>query len=151
MKSKTTRRSHPMIRSRLRNPTSKSMTTVRWPRNASPASERAINVDIAVGDDLGPGADRGGNDEIGAARIDLGPRPDRLGHQPGFDRNGGHGRCTRGRLAHRSSAWLRSVRGKAGEPGIRGPPELRPGRLLDAAHAPRLAAQGPPPLRKLPR
>src|SRR4051812_17427115 len=41
MKSKTTRRSHPMIRSRLRSPTSKSMTTVRWPRRASPAAKAA--------------------------------------------------------------------------------------------------------------
>src|SRR5215472_9952115 len=44
MKSKTTRRSHPMIRSRLRNPTSKSMTTVRCPRNASPPAIAAAEV-----------------------------------------------------------------------------------------------------------
>jgi hypothetical protein len=116
-----------------------------------PASERAINVDIAVGDDLRPRADRGGNDEIGAARIDLGPRPDRLGHQPGFDRYGGHGRCTRGRLAHRSPAWLRGIRGKAGEPGIGRRIELRRRRVLDADQTQRLAAQDLPRLGKLRR
>src|SRR5439155_15727975 len=44
MKSNTTRRSQPMIRSRLRSPTSKSMTTVLWPRNASPAPKAAALV-----------------------------------------------------------------------------------------------------------
>src|SRR5690348_4802808 len=41
MKSKTTRRSQPMIRSRLRSPTSKSITTVRCPRKAKPAAKAA--------------------------------------------------------------------------------------------------------------
>src|SRR5579864_348986 len=220
MKSNTTRRSHPMIRSRLRSPTSKSMTTVRWPRNARPAAKAAdvvvlptpplpdvmtmtfakslpsrprdrhcpaatdrfatlnrpdqalisshgqpvvnqrdlhrraavfgreliadqvmpgdadqfglesraedarrliaacprqrpaaqgaIDVDVAVGDQLGAGADRGGNDEVGTARIDLRARPHRLGDQPrrrarrqgGLRRRrrfggGGGGRCRR--------------------------------------------------------
>src|SRR5580704_4941722 len=44
IKSKTTRRSHPMIRSRLRNPTSKSITTVRLPRRASPEAIAAAEV-----------------------------------------------------------------------------------------------------------
>src|SRR6185312_12331696 len=41
MKSKTTRRSQPMTRSRLRKPTSKSMTTVFLPRSARPAASAA--------------------------------------------------------------------------------------------------------------
>src|SRR5258708_4864933 len=44
MKSNTTRRSQPMIRSRLRSPTSKSITTVLWPRNAKPAAKAAAVV-----------------------------------------------------------------------------------------------------------
>src|SRR5262252_7204338 len=44
MKSNTTRRSHPITRSRLRNPTSKSMTTVRLPRSARPAAIAAADV-----------------------------------------------------------------------------------------------------------
>src|SRR5260221_13123028 len=44
MKSKTTRRSQPMMRSRLRNPTSKSMTTVFLPRWASPVANAAAVV-----------------------------------------------------------------------------------------------------------
>src|SRR5947208_11188940 len=44
MKSNTTRRSQPITRSRLRSPTSKSMTTVLWPRNASPAPKAAAVV-----------------------------------------------------------------------------------------------------------
>src|SRR3954469_22985255 len=43
-KSYTTRRSHPMIRSRLRSPTSKSMTAVRWPRTARPLAKLALVV-----------------------------------------------------------------------------------------------------------
>src|SRR5436305_7097200 len=44
MKSKTTRRSHPMMRSRLRRPTSKSMTTVFLPRWARPVAKAAAVV-----------------------------------------------------------------------------------------------------------
>src|SRR6267154_549577 len=44
MKSNTTRRSQPITRSRLRNPTSKSITTVLWPRSASPAAKAAAVV-----------------------------------------------------------------------------------------------------------
>src|SRR5918992_1341903 len=44
MKSNTTRRSQPMIMSRLRRPTSKSMTTVFLPRWASPAPMAAVVV-----------------------------------------------------------------------------------------------------------
>src|SRR5476651_2524337 len=44
MKSNTTRRSHPMMRSRLRKPTSKSMTTVFLPRMARPAAIAAAVV-----------------------------------------------------------------------------------------------------------
>src|SRR6185312_5476196 len=44
MKSKTTRRSHPMMRSRLRKPTSKSMTTVFLPRWARPVANAAADV-----------------------------------------------------------------------------------------------------------
>src|SRR5438876_5160607 len=45
MKSNTTRRSQPITRSRLRKPTSKSITTVLWPRMASPA---AIAAEVVV-------------------------------------------------------------------------------------------------------
>src|SRR6202790_562009 len=48
MKSNTTRRSQPMIRSRLRSPTSKSMTTVLCPRNASPAAKAAAVAVLAA-------------------------------------------------------------------------------------------------------
>ncbi len=48
-----------------------------------PAAQRAIDMDVAVGHDLGAGADRGGDDEIGAARIDLGARAHRLGDEAG--------------------------------------------------------------------
>src|SRR5260370_22049777 len=44
MKSKTTRRSQPKMRSRLRKPTSKSMTTVFLPRWASPVANAAAVV-----------------------------------------------------------------------------------------------------------
>src|SRR3954451_24418206 len=44
MKSNTTRRSQPMIRSRLRRPTSKSMTTVFLPRSARPVAMAAAEV-----------------------------------------------------------------------------------------------------------
>src|SRR5690606_9056672 len=44
MKSNTTRRSHPMIMSRLRRPTSKSMTTVFLPAMARPAPSAAVDV-----------------------------------------------------------------------------------------------------------
>ena len=44
MKSNTTRRSQPMIRSRLRRPTSKSMTTVFLPRSAKPVAIAAAEV-----------------------------------------------------------------------------------------------------------
>src|ERR1700730_16325606 len=195
MKSNTTRRSQPITKSRLRNPTSKSMTTVLWPRSASPAAkaaavvvfptpplpdviattfanksslplaapglvilrspypcaqppsrssalifcyrqlviderdldcrtvlfrrqlladkipagdadqlgfepraedsrldvaagagqspaaQHAINMNVAVGNELGAWADRGRDDEVGAAGVDLRPRPHRLGNQ----------------------------------------------------------------------
>src|SRR3984893_445766 len=44
MKSKTTRRSQPITRSRLRRPTSKSITTVRLPRSARPVAKAAAVV-----------------------------------------------------------------------------------------------------------
>ena len=44
MKSNTTRRSQPMIRSRLRKPTSKSMTTVFLPSSARPVAMAAAEV-----------------------------------------------------------------------------------------------------------
>src|SRR4051812_14674102 len=44
MKSYTTRRSHPMIRSRLRRPTSKSMTAVLCPASARPDAKLALVV-----------------------------------------------------------------------------------------------------------
>ena len=50
----------------------------------SPAAQRRVHMDVAVGDDFGAGADRRGDDEIGAARIDLGSGPDRLGYQQRF-------------------------------------------------------------------
>src|SRR5215469_1828961 len=209
MKSKTTRRSHPMIRSRLRNPTSKSMTTVRCPRKANPAAkaaaevvlptpplpdvrtitlpaktaplfpsiagdgqplvderdlhretllvgrelfadeiatgdadelgfepaaedprlditagtgkrpaaQRTIDVDIAVGEDLRTRADRGGDDEIGAARVDLSARAHRLGHQPGLGSGRRHRWRAAGWLVRRAPARLRRVRREAREPG----------------------------------
>src|SRR5688572_8238588 len=43
-KSYTTRRSQPMIRSRLRRPTSKSMTATLWPRRARPQAREALVV-----------------------------------------------------------------------------------------------------------
>src|SRR5690554_4005287 len=43
-RSYTTRRSQPMMRSRLRSPTSKSITTVLLPRNASPVAMAAALV-----------------------------------------------------------------------------------------------------------
>jgi len=43
-KSYTTRRSQPMIRSRLRRPTSKSMTATFLPRRASPVAMLALEV-----------------------------------------------------------------------------------------------------------
>src|SRR5690606_29365409 len=43
-KSYTTRRSQPMIRSRLRKPTSKSMTATFFPRRASPLAMLALDV-----------------------------------------------------------------------------------------------------------
>jgi hypothetical protein len=46
------------------------------------APQHAVNMDVPVGHDFGPGADRRGDDEIGPARINLGARPDGLGHQP---------------------------------------------------------------------
>ena len=44
MKSYTTRRSHPMIKSRFRKPTSKSITTVLKPRKARPDEKLALVV-----------------------------------------------------------------------------------------------------------
>src|SRR5260370_40691665 len=44
MRSYTTRRSQPMMRSRLRSPTSKSMTAVLCPRNARPDAKLALVV-----------------------------------------------------------------------------------------------------------
>src|SRR3954462_4072847 len=44
MRSYTTRRSQPMIRSRLRRPTSKSITAVLWPRMARPEAKLALEV-----------------------------------------------------------------------------------------------------------
>src|SRR5688572_26890199 len=44
IRSYTTRRSHPMMRSRLRRPTSKSITAVLWPRRASPLAKLALVV-----------------------------------------------------------------------------------------------------------
>ena len=41
------------------------------------AAQRAVDMDVAVGDELGAGADRRGHDEIGAAGIDLRPRAHR--------------------------------------------------------------------------
>src|SRR5258707_133081 len=181
MKSKTTRRSHPMMRSRLRKPTSKSMTTVFLPRWASPvanaaavvvlptpplpdvttttcakrsllnanrasaaaqdhdalvleddlhaladmrgrdvfmdeitagnahqlgleaadedarrrvargagdraATQRAVDVDVAVGDDFGAGAHRAHDDDVAARRVDLRARAHRLGDEQRFYR-----------------------------------------------------------------
>src|SRR5262245_58083934 len=43
-RSYTTRRSQPMMRSRFRRPTSKSITTVLWPRRASPLAKLALVV-----------------------------------------------------------------------------------------------------------
>ena len=60
IRSYTTRRSQPMIRSRLRRPTSKSITAVLWPRSARPVAEagaggRLAHPSLAGGhdDDLG--------------------------------------------------------------------------------------------------
>ena len=47
MKSKTTRRSQPMIRSRLRSPTSKSMTTVLLALQGQPGGERGARRGLA--------------------------------------------------------------------------------------------------------
>ena len=44
IRSYTTRRSQPMMRSRLRRPTSKSMTTVLCPRRAKPVEKLALVV-----------------------------------------------------------------------------------------------------------
>src|SRR6185295_13943421 len=44
IRSYTTRRSQPMMRSRLRRPTSKSITAVLWPRRASPLAKLALVV-----------------------------------------------------------------------------------------------------------
>src|ERR1700689_4688790 len=44
-----------------------------------PASERAVDMDMAIGDDFGPRADRAEHDQITAAGIDLRARADRLG------------------------------------------------------------------------
>src|SRR5246127_598550 len=44
IRSYTTRRSQPMIRSRLRRPTSKSITAVLWPRSARPDEKLALVV-----------------------------------------------------------------------------------------------------------
>src|SRR5690606_2259298 len=44
IRSYTTRRSQPMMRSRLRKPTSKSITAVLWPRRARPAAKLALVV-----------------------------------------------------------------------------------------------------------
>src|SRR5687768_15285142 len=43
-RSYTTRRSQPMMRSRLRRPTSKSITAVLWPRRARPLAKLALVV-----------------------------------------------------------------------------------------------------------
>src|SRR3954468_3194484 len=43
-RSYTTRRSQPMMRSRFRRPTSKSITAVLWPRSASPLAKLALVV-----------------------------------------------------------------------------------------------------------
>src|SRR4249920_29717 len=43
-RSYTTRRSQPMMRSRLRRPTSKSITAVLWPRSARPEAKLALVV-----------------------------------------------------------------------------------------------------------
>src|SRR5437763_4600186 len=44
IRSYTTRRSQPMMRSRFRRPTSKSITAVLWPRRASPLAKLALVV-----------------------------------------------------------------------------------------------------------
>src|SRR5438552_13408351 len=44
IRSYTTRRSQPMMRSRLRKPTSKSITAVLWPRSARPEEKLALVV-----------------------------------------------------------------------------------------------------------
>src|ERR1700726_4431046 len=69
----------------------------------SPAAQRGVNMDVAVGHDFGPGADRRSDDEIGAARIDLGARADRLRYQPGFGRG-------QGSMALRSWCGFRGAR-----------------------------------------
>src|SRR5688500_8817838 len=46
IRSYTTRRSQPMIKSRLRRPTSKSITAVLWPRSARPEAKLALVVDL---------------------------------------------------------------------------------------------------------
>src|SRR6516225_5977812 len=97
-----------------------------------PAAQRAVDVDIAVGDDLCARADRGGDDEIGAARIDLSARAHRLGHQPGLGSSRRHRRRAAGRLVRRAPARLRRIRRKAREPGGSGGFELRRRRILRA-------------------
>src|SRR6185295_20029651 len=44
IRSYTTRRSQPMMRSRLRRPTSKSITATLWPASARPAEKLALVV-----------------------------------------------------------------------------------------------------------
>src|SRR5579883_1345058 len=207
MKSKTTRRSHPMTRSRLRRPTSKSMTTVFLPFIANPAAtaaevvvlptpplpevttitcakdpsshrpsaasiaedyhmlviehdlcrpaqmfrrdlvadeiaagnadelgfqaldedarravaggagdrppaQGAVNMNVPVGDDLGAGAHRFEDDEVAAARVDLGARAHRLGNQ------------------HRSRRARRWARSRLGRRGAVEAAESRLGRRL---------------------
>src|SRR5690242_13916124 len=58
--------------------------------SASPPAPGRADMDVAVGHDFGPGADRRGDDEIGVARVDLGAGTDRLGYQPrlGYGRGG---------------------------------------------------------------
>ena len=78
------------------------------------AAQHVVNMDIAVGDDLRAGADGSGNDEIGAAGVDLGSRPHRLAHEPGPDgrraasrRGWGRGRRRRVRLRWRGPrGWV---------------------------------------------
>src|SRR5438309_567002 len=115
MKSNTTRRSQPMTRSRLRKPTSKSMTTVLWPRMASPA-------------------------EIAAPRIDLRARPHRLRHESRLPGGAILGGAVLGAFGARASAAA-GRHAEDRETGRRGEAALHGARALHAHRDQAMLAQ----------
>ena len=99
-----------------------------------PAAQRPIDVDVAVGDELGAGADGGHHDQVAAVGEDALARADRLGDEErcGGLRGGGHGLHLGGGAAGAALERGLAAALEGDEAGTEGGDALLGRRALDA-------------------